>query len=111
MSLSFDRDTLERSLELLSQEMGVNVVILGADLQREGITKNQSFAIDERNQPAVSVLWNILRRASRDGKLAYVVRSAESGGGTIFITTRAAARDRGETVVEESGPKTPKESR
>ena len=51
VSLSFPRDTLEKSLEMLSTEIGVEIVILGSDLQLEGITKNQSFCAG-RTRPA-----------------------------------------------------------
>ena len=111
ISLSFPRDTLERAIELLSQEMGTKIVILGADLRRDGITKNQSFEIDERQQPAGEILRKILARSSPDGKLVYVIRSAEGGVEAIFITTRSAALERGEAIGEESGGKSTKVSR
>ncbi len=111
ISLSLPRDTLERAIELLSQEMGTKIVILGADLRRDGITKNQSFEIDERQQPAGEILRKILARSSPDGKLVYVIRSAEGGGEAIFITTRTAALERGEAIGEESGGKSTKVSR
>jgi len=111
ISLSFPRDTLERAIELVSQEMGVKIVILGADLRRDGITKNQSFEIDERQQPAGEILRKILARSSPDGKLVYVIRSTEGGGEVISITTRTAALARGEAIGEESGGKSTKVSR
>jgi hypothetical protein len=110
ISLSFPRDTLERAIELVSQEMGIKIVILGADLRRDGITKNQSFEIDERQQPAGEILQKILARSSPDGKLVFVIRSSESGGEAIFITTRSAALERGEAIGEESSGKTTKVS-
>lgn len=47
ITLSFPRDTLEKCMEYLAKEIGTEVVILGSDLQLEGITKNQSFGLDE----------------------------------------------------------------
>ncbi len=111
ISLSFPRDTLERAVELLSQEIGVKIVILGSDLRRQGITKNQSFAIDERDQPAGQILRKILARSNPDGKLVYVIRAIDGGGQAIFITTRDAAQERGEKVGEETAGTTTKESR
>jgi hypothetical protein len=108
ISLSFPRDTLERAIELLSQEIGAKIEIVGADLRRDGITKNQSFEIDERQQPAGEILRKILARSSPDGKLVYVIRSSPGGGDAIFITTRSAALARGEAIGEESGGKTTK---
>jgi serine/threonine protein kinase len=96
ISLSFPRDTLERCLELLSQEINAEVVILGADLQSEGITRNQSFALDERDQPAREILLKVLKLANPDGKLVYVIKPKQDTVEAIFITTRGAAAKRGE---------------
>jgi hypothetical protein len=99
ISLSFPRDTLEKCLELLSTEIGVEIAILGSDLQLEGITKNQSFSLDERDQPAEEILMKILKLANTDGKLVYVVKPRAAGGEPIiFVTTRAAAAKRHDTL-------------
>ena len=99
VSISFRRDTLEKSLEMLSTEIGVEIVILGGDLQLEGITKNQSFGLDERDQPAVEILTKILKLANSDGKLVYVIKPRQAGGEPIlFVTTRAAVKKRGDTL-------------
>ena len=58
-----------------------------------GITKNQSFGLEERNQTADAVLRAILARSNPDGKLVYVIRSRD-GVESIEITTRAAAAKR-----------------
>ncbi len=102
MSLVFDRATLEKALQLVGEEIGAEVEIRGADLQLEGITKNQSFGLDARDQTAREILRNIMMRASPDGKLIYVIKgSASSGAETLVITTRASARQRGEAVPAE----------
>jgi len=97
MTLRFEKDTLEKSLQLVADEIGVPIEILGPDLQREGITKNQSFGIDERDKPAADVLRVILAKANADGKLVFVVRK-QDGVESIAITTRAAAAARGEAL-------------
>jgi hypothetical protein len=97
MTLAFAKDTLEKSIQMISEEIGVPMEILGGDLQLEGITKNQSFALEERDATAEAILRVILAKANPDGKLVYVVRS-EEGRETIKITTRAAAAKRGETL-------------
>jgi hypothetical protein len=108
-TLAFPRDTLEHSLELLASEIGVPIVIEGSDLQLEGITKNQSFELDQRDKPARVILGLILRLANADGKLVYVVRADRDGSESIHITTRAAAARRGEPLGadfdEKSRPK------
>lgn len=97
-SLTFPRATLEGALETLASQLGVPIEIRGRDLQLEGITKNQSFGLDVRDQSAADILRQILRQASPDGKLVYVVGAAADGVPTLYITTRAAATERGEEI-------------
>jgi hypothetical protein len=97
ISLVFAKDTLEKSIQMLSDEVGVPMEILGTDLQLEGITKNQSFGLDEREQAAVAVLKTILAKADPAGRLVYVIRS-QDGGMSIDVTTRAAAAKRGDKL-------------
>jgi hypothetical protein len=108
-SLSFARDTLEAALEQLSSQIKVDVEILGADLQAEGITKNQSFGIDMSDRPAEDVLVQILRLANPDKtatgpadprqKLVYVIAPAADGRPErVVITTRGRAAERGEEL-------------
>ncbi|HEY4311396.1 MAG TPA: serine/threonine-protein kinase [Pirellulales bacterium] len=102
ISLVFDRATLEKALQMVGEEIGAEVLIRGADLQLEGITKNQSFGLDEKEQSAREILRKVMIRANPDGKLIYVVGPSSGGGGeTLIITTRAAARQRGEAVPAE----------
>ncbi|MBI2824956.1 MAG: protein kinase [Planctomycetia bacterium] len=101
MSLVFDRNALEKALQLVGEEVGAEVVILGSDLQVEGITKNKSFALAERDQPAEEILRKIMLLASPDGKLVYVIKPKEgTAQEALYITTRAAARERGESLPE-----------
>lgn len=97
ISLVFARDTLETAVQMLADEVGVPIEILGSDLQQEGITKNQSFALEEREQPAESILRTILARSNSAGKLVYIFSTREARE-TILITTRAAAARRGEKL-------------
>ncbi len=101
-SLSFTRDTLEKAIQMLADDIGLKAEIAGPDLQLEGITKNQSFGLDEQNKTATEILAVIMLRANPDGKLVYVVKSSEPGGEeTLFITTRAAAAKRGDKLPAE----------
>jgi hypothetical protein len=105
-SLSFPRETLEAALEQLSRDIGVDIVIAGADLQAEGITKNLSFGMDLSNRSAEEILVEILRMANSDKsaagpsdtrqKLVYVVAGDPEKGEYIVITTRAQALSRGD---------------
>ena len=97
VSLVFARDTLEKSIEMLSAETDIPMEILGADLQLEGITKNQSFGLDQQDQPVAAILRTILGKANPDGKLVYVIRG-EGAEASLAITTRAAAAKRGEAL-------------
>jgi serine/threonine-protein kinase len=97
ISLVFAKDTLEKSIQMVADEIGMPIEILGGDLQLEGITKNQSFGLDERDKPAEAVLRTILARSDSGGRLVYVVRKRD-GVESIEITTKAAAAKRGDTV-------------
>lgn len=110
-SLSFSRDTLESALETLGREVGVEIVILGTDLQLAGITKNQSFGLDEQNRPAGEILLEILRLANPDKsstgltdprqKLVYVVKPLQPDGPKVIaVTTRDAATRREDPLPE-----------
>ncbi len=102
-SLRFAREELEAALDMLAQDVGVTITIRGRDLQLEGITRNQLFGINMTDRSAEEILVEILRRANPDKlatgpadprqKLVYVV-----GPEAIFITTRAAAAERGEKL-------------
>jgi hypothetical protein len=98
ISLSFPRDTLEKSMEMLGKEIDTEVIILGSDLQLEGITKNQSFGLEERDKPAEEILLTVLKKANPDGKLVYVIKPKDGGKDAIFITTRAAVEKRGDKL-------------
>jgi hypothetical protein len=101
-SLVFTKDSLERALELLADDTGISIAIQGSDLQLDGITKNQSLAMDAHDQPAGEILVQILRRANPDRtatgpddprqKLVYVVEPEKQGTpARILVTTRSAA--------------------
>jgi hypothetical protein len=104
-SLSFSKETLENALEMLSADMQVAIQIAGRDLQLEGITKNQTFALGLRDRPAREILVEVLRLANPDReatgpadprqKLVYVIRND-----AILVTTRRAATGRGENLPE-----------
>ena len=106
ISLVFGKDTLEKSIQMISDEIGVEMEIIGPDLQLEGITKNQSFGLDQKNKPAVEILRAILAKANPDGKLVYVVRTTD-GAEKIEITTRAAVEKRGDTIAPGQNPPAP----
>ncbi|HEY1598116.1 MAG TPA: hypothetical protein VGG64_00840, partial [Pirellulales bacterium] len=100
------RATLEKALQMVADELGAEIVIMGADLQAEGITKNQSFGLEERDQSAREILQKIMIRANSDGKLVYVIKPPAGGNGeALYVTTRAAAKGRGDTLPAEFAEK------
>ncbi len=106
-SLKFPRDTLEKSLQMLFDDLSVPYELAGGDLQLEGITKNQSFTLDENDKPGDEILRKIMLLANPDGKLIYVVKPKQPGGpDMLFITTRASATKRGDKIPPElqTGP-------
>ena len=98
MTLVFAKDTLEKTIQMISDEVGVPMEIVGPDLQLEGITKNQSFGLDEQDKSAKAILKVVLQKANPDGKLVYVV-TKQDGAEAILITTRAAAEKRRDTLA------------
>ena len=111
ITLVFTKDTLEKSLQMIADEIGVPLEIVGPDLELEGITKNQSFGLDARDRPAREILREILAKANPDGKLVYVV-SGQGDDERILVTTRAAAEQRGDTLppgleAAPAGPRKP----
>ena len=102
ISLSFPRNTLERTMQLLSEELDMPITIRGGDLQLEGITKNQSFSLDQRDKPAAEILQVIMKQANPNGKLVYIIMPTRDGkSDEMFITTRAAVAKNGETLPPE----------
>jgi eukaryotic-like serine/threonine-protein kinase len=93
---------LDMTIEQLGQDLAIEMVILGTDLQQEGITKNQRLQLDERDKPVAEILRKILIVANPAGKLVYVIKPREDGKGeTLYITTRAAAKSRGDKLPPE----------
>jgi hypothetical protein len=99
ISLSFPRDSLDRTMQTISEDIGVPIEILGGDLQLKGITQNQSFGLDERDQTVDAILRTILIKANPDGHLVYVIRKKD-GVESIVITTREACENRKEPIPE-----------
>ena len=64
---------------MLFEDIGIKYEILGSDMQLEGITKNQSFGLDEHDKPAEEILQKIMRLANPDGKLVYVIKPKAPG--------------------------------
>jgi hypothetical protein len=90
-------DALEKSIQMLSDEIGIPMEILGGDLQLDGITKNQSFGLEEQDKPAEAVLRTILAKSDSGGRLVYIIRNRD-GVVSIEISTKAAAAKRGDTL-------------
>jgi eukaryotic-like serine/threonine-protein kinase len=112
---SFAQQSLEKSVELLQDEIRsaaagapfeVNLLILGSDLQIDGITKNQSVRdFMQKDKTAAEVLTAIVLKANPittvkdpselDQKLIWIVaEDPESGKMSVLVTTRAAAEKR-----------------
>ena len=103
MTLTFAKDNLERSIQMVSDETGVPMEILGGDLQLEGITKNQSFGLDETDKTADEILRVILAKSNPEGKLVYIVKERD-GEEWVLITTRAAVEKRGDPLPPAYSP-------
>ena len=68
-SLRFTKDTWRRPSRCLADDVGVEIIIRGPDLQLDGITKNQSFGIDLADKPADEILIaNLAAREPRQNR-------------------------------------------
>jgi len=90
VTLASTKDTLESYLRLLASETGVPIMVNVSALQAEGITKNQSFALEAKDQPARDVLSLVLTQADPEGRLRAVLKAADDGKTAIDITTKQA---------------------
>ncbi len=82
----------------VAEQTGLTASFVGADLQAEGLTINKLVTIDQHDQPAETVLRELLRKADPQGKLVYVIRrdgSDEKIAEKIEVTTRRGAAKRG----------------
>lgn len=99
--LAFDRNDLNKVLDIVSQEIGVPIEMVGTDFQLAGITKNQSMGLNEAEQPADELLRKILMKANPDGQLVYMAKPNAEGVETIYIATRKGMADRKEPLLPE----------
>ena len=70
----------------MGDDIGVEILMVGKDFQEEGITKNQSFRLDEREKPAGEILLAIMKQADPAGRLVYVIKPKEGGGEKSFTS-------------------------
>jgi hypothetical protein len=80
--------TTEKAVERVSQQTGLTIEIEVDELQKEGITKNQSFGIELKAARAGEAIELILLKGDPKGRLTYFVKE----DGTIVITTIKAAK-------------------
>jgi hypothetical protein len=96
----FERDRIDLVLERISRQIGVSIVLIGPDLQLDGITKNQSFGWNEPELTVDETLRKIFMKANPDGNLVYLVTPNQRGSiAAIRVTTRRAVQKRGETLL------------
>ena len=91
------RHSLRRAAGIISRDIGVPIGILVEDLGREGLTQNQTINLPEQDNTADEVLRATLLKYDYKDRLVYIVRF-EDGKETLFITTRAAAKARGDVL-------------
>ncbi|PHR99895.1 MAG: hypothetical protein COA78_24445, partial [Blastopirellula sp.] len=114
MSLSFPRNSLEFAMRDYGEEIGVQVKILGPDLQLDGITRNQQISdFMQEDKTREEVLIALLIKANPiktvtepndpNQKLVYVIApnpEDPDAGDIILITTRSAAATKNYTVPD-----------
>lgn len=87
IDMEFNRNPLEVTMQLLSEALGIDIQILGSDLELDGITKNQSSGMNEKNKPGREILLGFLGRAHP--KLVYFTKPKEGvpGEEVLFISS------------------------
>jgi len=100
VTITSPKDTLEAYITLLAHLTGVPITINVSALQMEGITKNQSFGLDEHDQPARNVLAAILTKADTQGRLRTVLRATDDGHTAIDITTKQSLEEMKGTITK-----------
>jgi hypothetical protein len=99
-SYSIPRSPLDLVVGQLGEVLGTEIVLLGTDMQKEGITKNQQVQLDAEDKTYAEILQGILLKANPAGKLIYVY-ATKDGKEILNVTTRAAAEARGDTIPPE----------
>ena len=123
VSLNFDANSLELSLESLAELVGKRhsgfaIKIMGKDLEQEGITRNQTIRnYEAADKPAAEILTELVMKAdfsavSKDPadpklRLIWIVAADPDDAEklAILITTRAAAKTRGDKLPKVFQPK------
>ena len=93
------RGPFDKFAETIGDELGFRVVLVGPDLETEGITKNQQFDMNEEDKTYAEILKAALLKANPAGKLVFVIKQDE-GQEAIVVTTRKLAEKREETIHE-----------
>jgi serine/threonine protein kinase len=98
ISITSPRDSLEAYIQVLTRSTGVPISLNWSAMTLEGITKNQTFPFDAKQQPARDVLQAILRKADSEGRLRAVLRGTDDGKTSIDITTKQALKEQNEPL-------------
>jgi len=102
IALSFDRNDLNKVLDIVSQDINVPIEMVGGDFQIAGITKNQSMGLDEPEQTVDKLLQKILLKADMSGRLVYTIKAPAPGQPEmIYIATRDGMASRNEKLLPE----------
>ena len=123
ISLKLERASLEECLKAVAQKSrakhdGFTIKILGEDLQREGITRNQSIrGYEATDKPVAEILTDLVLRgdpssgtkdpADQGLRLIWIVAANPDDAEklAILITTRAGAAKRGDKLPKVFQPK------
>lgn len=100
MALTFERNSFEDTMKIISDEIGVPIEFMGGDLQADGITRHKGLTLNEPEQTSGELIRKIFKMADPDGRLVYITKT-KSGTETLVITTRAAAQARGDKLPAE----------
>ena len=107
LTMEFEQKAFGLVVDELMQQSGAQIVVLGKDLESDGITRNKEirdFVMKEKSLHEMLVLLcmknnpvpGITKASDPNQKLVYVIQPAGEGGkDVILITTRKAAAAKG----------------
>jgi hypothetical protein len=95
------QDEFQRHIKALEQEIGVEIEIMGRDLESEGITRNKNTKIAVRDLPVGDVLREMFKMVDPAGRLLYVIKKDAGGKEKIYITVRKKAEERKDPIPPE----------
>ena len=96
--VSSQGDEFQRHLAAISAEIGVEIIIMGRDLQSKGITRNKNTTVNQIDKPVGEIIRSMFKTVDPSGNLVYVIKKDADGKEKIYITILEKALERGDPI-------------